>query len=341
MKWFSLLALISTVAFAQKNAEFRVLDKKSLSGEQGWDYLAVDERAHRLYMTRGNRVDVVNADTFQSIGEINELDGAHGIAFAPEFKRGYATSGRSSTVVVFETETLKTVDRIKVGDNPDAVVYEEKTKRIFAFNGKSGSASVIDAATGKVIGGIALGGKPEFAVSDGKGTVFDNIEDKNEIVAISAKSMKVTHRYSLSPCESPSGLAMDRKGRRLYAACDNRLLAVINADSGKLIETLPIGDGPDAVGFDPAENLIFVPNGKDGTLTIFHETSPDQYSTVQTLPTQVGARTLAVDANTHRVFAITAQFGPPPSPTPTNPHPRPPIIPGSVVALIVGHSAGN
>jgi DNA-binding beta-propeller fold protein YncE len=313
-----------------------VLKTYKLGGEGGWDYLEVDPDAHRVFISRGTHVIVIDSDSGKQVGDIPDTPGVHGIALAPELSRGFTSNGREGSVTVFDLKTLKPINKIQnVGENPDAILYDPATKRVFTFNGRSHDSTAIDAAEGKVLGKIALDGKPEFGVSDTKGEVFVNIEDRSELVALDPKELKVKSRWSLAPCESPSGLAIDREARRLFAGCDNKMMAVVNADSGKVITTLPIGEGVDADRFDPATKFAFASCG-DGTLTVVHEDSPEKFSVVQSVPTKRGARTMAIDLKTHHLFTVTADFGPRPAPTADNPHPRPSILPGTFEVLVIG-----
>jgi YVTN family beta-propeller protein len=269
------------------------------------------------------------------VGDIPDTPGVHGIALAPELGRGFTSNGREGTVTIFDLSTLKPITRVKVGENPDAILFDPATKRVFTFNGKSNDSTAIDAATGNVVGKISLGGKPEFAVTTGTGELFVNLEDKSELLSLDPKDLKVKSRWPLAPCQEPSGLALDAKNRRLFAGCDNKMMAVVNADTGKVIATLPIGDGVDANAFDPETGLTFASCG-EGVLTVAHEDSPGKFSIVQNVPTEKGARTMALDPKTHVVFLVTAKFGQPPAPTQAQPHPRPPVLPDSFVVLVVG-----
>jgi len=279
---------------------------------------------------------VIDADTGKSVGDIADTPGVHGIALAPELGRGFTSNGREGTVSIFDIKTLATNSKVKVGENPDAILYDPASKRVFTFNGRSQDSTAIDAATGKVVGTIKLDGKPEFAATDAKGGIWVNIEDKSELVAIDPNKLEVKAKWPLAPCTEPSGLAIDRKKRRLFAGCDNKMMAVVDADSGKVLATPPIGDGVDATAFDPETGLAFASCGGDGVLTVVREDSPDKFSVAENVPTQKGARTMALDTKTHKVFVVTAQFGPRPAPTADNPHPRPAILPDSFVVLVVG-----
>jgi len=315
---------------------YRVVKKVEVGGDGGWDYLTVDAASRRLYVSRGTRVMVFDADTYASVGEIPDTQGVHGIAVAPELSRGFTSNGRSNSVTIFDTKTLKPVSEVKVtGENPDAILYDPASKRVFTFNGRTANATVIDAATGAVAGTIGLDGKPEFGAADGKGLSFVNIEDKNEIEVLDGAKLAVVKKFPLAPCEEPSGLAIDREHRRLFAGCHNKMMAVVDVDSGKVVATVPIGEGVDANFYDPGTGLAFASCG-DGTITAARRESGDKYSVAQTVTTQQGARTMALDEKSHTIFTVTAQFGPPPSPTADNPRPRRPMVPGSFVLLVVG-----
>jgi DNA-binding beta-propeller fold protein YncE len=327
----SLFAIFSTAA----DPGYHVIKTYKLGGEGGWDYLNLDSSSRRLYISRATHVIVIDADSGKPVGDIPDTPGVHGIALAPELGRGFISNGREGTVTIFDIQTLKLIAKVKVGDNPDAILYDPATKRVFTFNGKSQDSTAIDAAKGTVIGTIKLEGKPEFAASDGKGMIFVNIEDKSQLDAIDPAKLEVKSRWPLAPCEEPSGLAIDRKNRRLFAGCDNKLMAVVDADSGKVIATPAIGDGVDATAFDEGTGLAFASCG-EGVLTVVHEESPNKFSVVENVKTQQGARTLALDEKTHQVFVVTANFGPPPAPTADNPHPRRTILPDTFVVLVVG-----
>jgi DNA-binding beta-propeller fold protein YncE len=321
--------------WAASAPEYQVVTTYKVGGDGGWDYLIADPETHRLYISRGTHVMVIDAESGKSVGDIAETPGVHGIALAPELGRGFTSNGREGTVSIFDIKTLATSNKVKTGDNPDSIIYDPATKRVFTFNGRSHDSTAIDAASGKVLATIKLDGKPEFAASDGKGEVFVNIEDKSELTAIDADKLEVKNTWPLAPCEEPSGLSMDRKNRRLFVGCGNKLMAVVNADNGKVVETLPIGEGVDATAFDPGTGLAFASCGGDpGVLTVVHEDTPDKYSPYNTR-TEPGARTMAVDTSTHKVYTVTAKFGPPPAATADNPHPRRSIVPDSFVVLVV------
>jgi len=314
---------------------YRVIDTLRLGGDGGWDYLTFDPASRRLFVSHGTHVIVVDADTKVAVGDIPDTPGVHGIAIASDLGRGFISNGRGATATIFDLKTLGRIGEVKTGENPDAILYDRASGRVFTFNGRSGDATAFDAAHGTVTGTIPLGGKPEFAVADGKGRVYVNIEDKSEIVALDAKALQVKSRWPLEPCEEPSGLAFDSEHGRLFTVCRNRLMAVVDATTGRVVTTLPIGSGVDGVAYDPATGLVFASNG-EGTLTLVHEDSPDSFRVVENVPTQAGARTLALDPKTHRIFLSTAQLGPRPAPTAEVPRPRPSIVPGSFVVLVVG-----
>jgi YVTN family beta-propeller protein len=314
---------------------YRLLKTIHLGGEGRWDALTFDPAMRRLFISRETHVVVLDVDHEKVIGDIPDTQGVHAIALAPDLNRGFTSNGRAGTVTIFDLTTLTAIDRVTAGQNPDAIVYEPVSRDVFAMNGHSNDATVIRAGTGAVVATISLGGKPEFAVADGAGRVYVNLEDKSEALQIDARTLKVTARWPLAPCEGPSGLAMDTRQRRLFAGCANKVLVAVNADTGRVVATLPIGAGVDGTGFDPGAGLVFSSNG-EGTLTVVRQDSPDAYSVLENVPTQRGARTMTLDPTTHRVFLVTADFGPAPAPTEENPRTRPPILPDSFVVLVVG-----
>ena len=309
------------------------LSKKLLiGGEGGWDYLVVDDAARSLYVTHNDRVHVLNADTLDFIGVVSKTEGVHGVAIAGELGRGFTSNGRTSTVSIFDLKTLKVVKEVAVGKNPDAIRFDPFSKRIFVFNGVSHDASVIDAATGEVIATIPLGGKMEFSVADGLGHVYANNEDTSEVMVIDSKNLKVLSRWPIAPGESPTGLSIDTKNRRLFSVTRNKFMIVLDADDGRVLASLPIGIGCDGCMFDPERKLVFASNG-EGTLTIVHEDSPLNFSILDTVATQRGARTMTIDLRTHALFLPTAEYGSTPQPTADQPRPRPPVLPNTFVLL--------
>ena len=326
------LALGSSSARAQG---YHVTDTWKIGGDGGWDYLAVDPQSKLLYVTRGNHVMVVDTSTGKVTADITGLKGTHGVVFDTAGKYGYVTDGGANEVAVFDRKSNTIVKRVAAGTNPDGAVFEPVTKTVWAFNGRSKNATAIDANTQQVVATVDLPGKPEFPVADGKGSVFVNIEDTSQLVHIDAKSHKVLATWALAPCEEPSGLAIDRKNGRLFSVCDGKVMAVVDPTSGKVVATPAIGNGPDAAAFDEKNVLAFSSNG-EGTLTVVHQDSPDSYSVLQNVATKQGARTMALDPDTGKVYVVTADFGPRPAATPENPRPRPSLVPGSFVVMVVG-----
>ena len=331
----SLLTLLAAATLAAAAPGYKVVNTYKIGGEGSWDYLTADAAARRLYISRATHVIVLDLDSGKMVGDIADTPGVHGIALAPEVGRGFISNGREGTVSIFDIKTLATSSKVKVGDNPDAILYDPATKRVFTFNGKSQDATAIDAEKGTVLGTIKLDGKPEFAASDGKGGVWVNIEDKSELVSIDPNKLAVKSKWALAPCTEPSGLSLDKKNRRLFVGCDNKMMAVVDADTGKVLGTPAIGEGVDATAFDDGTGLAFASCGGDGVLTVVKEDSPDKFSVAENVPTQAGARTLALDSKTHKVFVVTAKFGPPPAATTDNPHPRRSILPDSFVVLVL------
>ena len=321
-------------ASAMGQSGYHLAKKVTLGGEGGWDYLFVDSKARRVYISRSTHVMVVDADSAALVGDIPNTNGVHGIAIVDDLDKGFISDGRDNNVTIFDTRDLKVVGTVPVGKNPDAIIYDPASKRVFAFNGSSKDATAIDAKAGTVAGTIPLGGKPEFAVSDEKGHVFVNIEDTSEIVKLDSNKLIVESRWKIAPGEEPSGLAMDRKHRRLFSVCSNKMMAIVNADTGQVITTVPTGAGTDASGFDSETGYAFASNG-EGTLTVVHEDSPDKFTLLENVPTQARARTMSLDARTHRVYLVTAEFGPAPAASAQQPRPRPPMIAGSFMLLIM------
>jgi DNA-binding beta-propeller fold protein YncE len=334
-----LVGVGSRLAVAARTPAYHLMKKHSLGGEGGWDYLSVDSQARRLYISRGDHVDVMDVDTGTKVGTIANTPGVHGIALAPKLGRGFTSNGREGSVTIFDLKSLKELGRVTVGTGPDAIIYDPATQRVFTFNGRSQDTTAVDAAKGQVAGTIALGGRPEFAVADGKGEVFVNLEDKSEVLALDAQKLSVLHRWPLAPGDGPSGLAMDTAHRRLFSVCGNQKMIILDADDGHVVATPTIGNGPDAALFDPKTQMAYSSNGRDGTLTMIHEDTPDQFSVAANVPTQMGARTMALDAKTSRVFLATAEFGPPPAGGEQNGaggRQRRAMVPGSFTILVVG-----
>jgi DNA-binding beta-propeller fold protein YncE len=338
------VALLAAVGFAAEPAAhapkagpgYHVISKLPLGGEGGWDALTVDSGAARLYISRGTHVMVVDLATGKSAGDIPNTPGVHGIAVAPELGRGFTSNGRANTCTIFDLKTLAAIGEVKTGANPDAILYDPASKRVFTFNGNSKDATAIDAAKGEVVGTIPLGGRPEFAETDGKGMVYANIEDTSEVVAIDSAKLTVTKRFALSPGEEPSGIAVDAEHQRVFSACHNNMMTVLDVASGKVIATVPIGAGVDGAGYDPGTGLAFSSNGGDGTLTVARESAPGKYEVAETVTTQRGARTMAVDPKTHIVYLPAAEYEPTPAAAPGGPRQRPAMVKDSFCVLVVG-----
>lgn len=323
---FLILIIAKTNAIAQKSG-YRLTDSFHIASSGGWDYIAVNK--NKLYVSHSTQVNILNKENGDSLGVIPNTTGVHGIAFDNELNKGYISDGRLNNVTVFDLTTNKILTQISTGLNPDAIFYEDYSKKIITCNGRSNSLSIIDPVTDRVIDTIALNGKPETAVSDGAGKVFVNIENKSSISEIDIKNFKLENTWSIAPGESPSGLSIDRKTKRLFAGCDNKMLIVLNAENGSVISTPAIGDGCDGTAFDPALNYVYSSNG-EGTLTVIKEVSKDKYEVVENVPTKRGARTLVVDHETHNVYLPTADFKPL-----ENGERRPSMIPGSFQVLVV------
>ena len=287
---------------------YSITKKITLPGEGSWDYLAVDQSARRLYVSHGTQVEVIDVDSESVVGNIPKTMGVHGIAVAHDLGRGFTSNGQSSSVTIFDLKTLKPISDVPTGKKPDAIIFDPATSRVFAFNGGSNSATAIDAATGKVAGTVDLGGSPEYAAADGNGFVYNNLEDESLVLKIDAHKLKVDQRWPTAPCASPSSMAIDPANRRLFIGCRSKVMAVMNADTGQVVATVPIGDHVDATAFDAASKLIFNSNG-EGTITVIREDSPDKYSVVETVKTLPRAKTMALDPKTHRLFLSTAESG--------------------------------
>ena len=300
--------MLGTAVDAAPDSEYALVKKIPIPGQGSFDYLTVDESARRLYVSHGTQVEVLDIDSLSLVGNVPKTPGVHGIAIAPESGRGFVSNGKASTVTIFDLKTLKLISEVPTGQKPDAIIYDPATERVFAFNGESNSATAIDAGSGKVAGSVDLGGGPEFAVADGAGYVFNNLEDQHQVLKINSRTLKVEAHWPTAPCSSPSSMAMDRANRRLFIGCRSKVMAVMSADTGQIITTLPIGDHVDATAFDSETKLIFNSNG-EGTVTVIREASADQYSVVQTVKTVPRAKTMALDPKTHRLFLSTAENG--------------------------------
>jgi DNA-binding beta-propeller fold protein YncE len=314
--------------FAAAPTGYHVTGEIRIGGEGGWDYLTADNAARRLYVSHATHVVVVDLDTNKVVGDIPDTPGVHGIAIAPELNRGFISNGRGNNVTIFDLKTLKATGTVTAGENPDSIRYDSESGRVFAFNGRSKNATAIDAKSGNVVATIALPGKPEFSIADGKGKVYVNIEDTSEIAEIDAAKAIMTRKYSLSPCEEPTGLAFDAKTRRLFSACSNRMLAVSDPDAGKVVAMPPIGAGSDGAAFDPGTGYAFTSNG-DGTLTIVHQTG-STWEVLENVATERGARTIAVDEQTHKIYLPTAMTAP------SAGGGRPTYVPDTFKVLVIG-----
>jgi DNA-binding beta-propeller fold protein YncE len=314
--------------------QYGVVHEMALPGDEGWDYLALEPGGSRLFIAHGSRVIVVDTGILHLAGEIANTPGVHGIAFAPELNRGYVSAGQAGLIVVFDLKTLARVKEIRTtGENPDAILYDPATRRVFSFNGRGRNATAVDATTDAVIGTIALDAKPEFAVSDGAGHLYVNLEDKSSLARIDPKTLTVTAVWPIGGCEEPSGLALDAAAQRLFSVCDNKVMAAVDGASGRVLGTAPIGGGVDAAAFDPGSHLAFASCG-EGVLSVVEVSPAGVPRHVQSLPTRRGARTLALDVHTHRIYLVTADFGPAPAATPEHPHPRPSLLPGTFRLLV-------
>ena len=339
--WVALVILcaaaMATIAAAPapQGSGYHLLKKLTLGGDGGWDYLSADPVSHRLFISRGTHIMVTDMDG-TVVGDVPNVQGTHGAQIVNEFNRGFSSNGRSNSVTIFDLKTLATISEVKLpmADGPDGFAYDPASKNVFVFNARSHDATGVNAKTGDVTGTVPLGGKPEAAAADGMGHMFVNIEDTAKLVEFDSKEYKVLNTWSLPNCEEPTGMAIDTKNKRLFIGCHSKVMLVADY-SGKIVASVPIGQGVDAATFDPATGFAFASCG-DGTITVAHEDSPDKFTVVDTIATQRGARTMALDTSNHRVFTVTSDFGPPPAATPDNPNPRPTQIAGTFTVLIYG-----
>ena len=325
------LILCSSLS-AQK--PFAVEDHWKVGGQGGWDYLLDDSPAQRLYVTHGTRVEVVDTTSGRVTGTIDGLNGSHGITLDTNGRTGYISDGGSNEVIVFDRATLAKLGSVATGTNPDGIIFEPKTNSVLTLNGGSNDATLIDAATRKVVATLSLPGKPEFPTVDGSGSVFVNIEDKNEIVRLDLRTRTITATWPLSGCESPTGMAIDVAGHRLFSVCDRRM-SIIDFRTGRSLATPAIGAGADAAIYDPKQHIAFSSNGQSGTLTVVDAGKPG-YAILQTLKTQISGRTMAFDSERNKLYVVVAELGSRPAATPANPHPRPAIVPGTFTILVIG-----
>jgi YVTN family beta-propeller protein len=341
---FAMAVLVSLFAlrFAFASPDrggYRLLTKYELGaapgGKEYWDYITFDPASRHLYISHNTEVKVVDADRGKVVGSIPDLKRVHGIALVPALGKGFISDGGADEAVVFDIKTLKVTNHIKTGGNPDCIIYDPASKHVFTMNGKTSDASVIDPASEAVVATIAMGGRPEYAVPDGKGMIYDNIEDKNEVVALDSRTNAIKSRWPIAPAEEATAIDMDVAHHRLFIGGRNKILAVMNTDTGKMVQTLPIGSGVDTNIFEPKSGLLFTAV-REGLLHVFHEDSPDKFTEVETVKTEFGARNAALDFKTHKIFIDTADFGPAPEPTADQPHPQPTPVPGTFRLLVYG-----
>jgi len=333
-----LSCLMQATAFSSvaQSSEYKIINTFHLVGDGGWDYLSIDESSNRLFVSHGTQVQVVDLSSGKLIGSVPGLSGVHGIAIAAEINKAFISCGRDSSVVIVDLKTLKFIDKIKVtGANPDAILYDSYSHRVFTFNGRSANATVIDAYTHKIVTTIALDGKPEFAVTDGNGKIFVNNEDKSMIYVINSNTLQVEQKWTIEPGKEPSGLAFDKANHRLFSVTD-KLMVIVDSENGKIVATVPIGEGVDGVAFDPIKKRAYSSNG-EGTVSVVQEGTPNEFNVVETITTQRGARTIGINTKTHRIYLPTGEFGPVPKPTPENPRSRPTAKPGTFTILEVGY----
>jgi len=316
---------------AQSTAPYHIAHTYALGGDGGWDYVVPDPPHHRVFIARQDRVIAVDEDSGKLLGEVTGINGAHGTAIAEATGHGFATSGKDQSVVMFDLKTFKSLGRIPAAEDADAILYDDASKRVFTLNGDAHSSTVIDPKAGTVITNIQLGGKPEYGASAGDGKVYANLVDSAEIVEIDANSAKVTRRWSTAPCKLPVSMAIDKAHHRLFSGCRSGVMAVSDYAAGKIVTTLPIGSGVDGAGYDPTSANVFASNA-DGTLTVIHQDSPDQYHVVGTVQTPAGSRNMGLDPTNHKIFIASAKFGP----TPPGGR-RGPVLPDTFAVLVIEH----
>ena len=327
---------IATGPACRADGPYRLVKEIAIGGEGGWDYLSIDSAARRLYVSHATKIEVIDLDKEQVVGEIADTPGVHGFAIAHDLQRGFSSNGKEDKVSIVDLKTLKTISKVETGKNPDAILYEPTRREVYAFNGRSNSATVIEAASGKVVATIPLQGKPEFSVADTKaGRIYCNIEDKSVVAVIDIKTHQVAATWPIAPGETASGMAIDLAHHRLFLGCENKLMVMMDSANGKVITTVPIGERVDANAFDPATQFAFSSNGA-GTVTIAREDAPDKLTVVQTLPTARGSKTMTLDPTTHKIYLTAAKFEPLPPPTPGAPRQRAKVIPGTFKILVYG-----
>jgi YVTN family beta-propeller protein len=337
-----LLWLLAFAAFALAiggKGSYHLLKKYEIGGgdpkTEYWDYITFDESTRRLYLSHNTEIKVVDSDTGNVVGTIANVKRGHGIALVKELGRGFISSGGTDEVVAFDINSLKILARIKVGGNPDCIIYDPASRHIFVMNGGTQTASVIDPAKLSVLATVPMGGRPEFAVADGKGLIYDNIEDKNEVAVLDSRTLTIKSHWPIAPAGAATAIAMDTRHRRLFIGGRNKTFAIMNADNGHIIQTFPIGDGVDSNIYEAKTGLVFSAM-RDGTLYLFHEDTPDKFSQVEIVKTELGARNIAVDPKTHRIFSDSVDFGAAPPATDTQPNPQPAPIPGTFHLLVYG-----
>ena len=337
MRRAALVLILSAVPSlaAQRPARYQITHTFVLGGDGRWDYVIPDPPRHRVFIARQDRVMVVDENDGKLLGEIRDIHGAHGVALVEKAHHGFATSGNDSAVVMFDPSTFHVLGQIPAAEDADAIVYDAASNRVFTFNGDAHSSTVVDPVPGRLVTNIPLGGKPESGVAAGNGKLYVNIVDNAEVVEIDGKSLTVTRRWSTAPCQQPVAMAIDTTHHRLFSGCRSGVLAVSDYQAGRVVATAPIGAGVDGTAFDPAASDVFASNA-DGTLTVIHEDGPDQYHVVENVQTAQGGRNMGLDPTTHRIYVVSARFGPPPADsTAANPRRRPPIIPGSFMMMVV------
>ena len=329
---FALASVTATLLAAQSSSTYRITHTYTLGGEGSWDYIVPDPPNHRLFIARQTRVMVVDEDSGKLLGEVTGIDGAHGTAVAQKTGHGFATSGNDQSVVMFDLTTFKALGRIPAAEDADAIVYDGPSNRVFTLNGDAHSSTVIDAQAGTLVTNIPLGGKPEYGASAGDGKVYANLTDISEVAEIDAKTATVTRRWPTAPCKQPVSMALDTAHHRLFSGCRSGLMAVSDYQAGKVVATLPIGTGVDGAGYDAASANAFASNA-DGTLTVIHQDAPDEYHVLENVQTPIGARNMGLDPTNHRVFIVSAKFGP--APEGGKGRGRPPVLPGTFSLMTI------
>jgi YVTN family beta-propeller protein len=327
------LLLISVLSLFAAGSGYHKVKSLPVGGDGGWDYLIADSQDHRLYVSHATQVIVFDTKSGEKIGAIPDTPGVHGVAVAHRLGLGFVSAGRANNVVVFDLKTFEVKSKIDTGKNPDWIYYDEASNKVFTCNGGSNDLTVIDAATLKVVGTTPLGGKPETAMSDG-GKLFINLEDKSSIVVVDTKSLKLEKTWPLAPCEEPTGLDIDRKNKRVFAGCGNKTMVAVDYTTGKVVGSVTTGEGTDALSFDPALGYIYTSNGQDGTMSVIHQDSPTKYTLVENVPTAKGARTMAVDTETHTAYLAKAEYAPAAPAADGKKAKRPSMVPGSMEILV-------